>query len=48
MFFFITFCDERVLLGRNVFINDGDVNRDGGIVRRKLPIKVDVMTIELR
>ena len=29
MFFFITFCNKRALLDRNVFINDEDVNRDG-------------------
>ena len=29
MFFFITFYNKRALLGRNVFINDEDVNGDG-------------------
>jgi len=48
MFFLITSCDKRVLLCRYVFINDGNVNRDRGIVGRESPIRVDVMTVEFR
>jgi len=48
MFFLITFCDKRVLLGSDVFINDGNVNKDGSVVGRESSIRVDVMTVEFR
>ena len=35
-------------LGRDEFINDGNVNEDGSMVEREPPIRVNMMTIEFR
>ena len=48
MLFFITSYDERLSLGKDLFVDDKDVNWDGNVVKREPLIRVYMITVEFR